>query len=143
MLQGRRARTAALMNNGPLPEMRTFARGWLLLVGLTGLAACDDAAEARDQGTPPASAATDEAGGLDRYVRRGRDIHLEENDRVLNVQVHMSLDPRGGFLVADAAENQIRRYDRNGKLLAHFARKGEGPGEFSVLLRALPTRSVT
>ncbi|MFL5381123.1 MAG: hypothetical protein ACJ8GN_01230, partial [Longimicrobiaceae bacterium] len=55
--------------------------------------------------------------------------------------VHMSLDSRGGFLIADAAENQIRRYDRNGKLLAHFSRKGEGPGEFSVLTRALPTRS--
>jgi hypothetical protein len=121
--------------------MRTFARGWLLLMGLTGLAACGDAAEARDQRAGAASAATDEAGGLDRFVRWGRDIHLEENDRVLNVQVQMSLDPRGGFLVSDAAENQIRRYDRNGKLLTHFARKGEGPGEFSALARALPTRS--
>jgi len=121
--------------------MRTFVRGWLLL-GLMGLIACEDAAEGRDpRATPPPSAAADEAGGLDRFVRWGRDIALEENDEVLNVQVQMNLDPRGGFLVADAAENQIRRYDRNGKLLTHFARKGEGPGEFSVLARALPTRS--
>ncbi|MFL5383506.1 MAG: hypothetical protein ACJ8GN_13390, partial [Longimicrobiaceae bacterium] len=83
--------------------MRTFARGWLLLAGLMGLVACGDAAEGRDpRAASPESTAADEAGGLGRFVRWGRDINLEENDRVLNVFVHMSLDSRGGFLIADA-----------------------------------------
>ena len=121
--------------------MREFK--WLALAGLLPwLAACGDAAEGRDpRAVPQPSAAADEAGELDRFVRWGRDIDLEENDRALNVFPHMNLDLRGGFLVADQGENQIRRYDRNGRLLARFGRKGEGPGEFSFLIRALPLRS--
>jgi hypothetical protein len=126
--------------------MRVFAdtRRWLLLVGslpwLTAAAACGGAGDAQARGTAPPASATAED-GLDQIVRWGRDITLEENDEVVNVIPHMALDPRGGFLVADQAENQIRRYDRNGRLLGHFARKGEGPGEFSVLIGALPLRS--
>jgi hypothetical protein len=126
--------------------MRVFAdtRRWLLLVAslpwLTTAAACGGAGDAQARGAAPPASATAE-NGLDRVVRWGRDITLEENDDVVNVIPHMALDSRGGFLIADQAENQIRRYDRNGKLLGHFGRKGEGPGEFSVLLRALPLRS--
>src|SRR5829696_4424938 len=111
-------------------------RWWLLLVGslpwLAAAAACGDAGGAQAPRAAPPSLETAEAGaerGLDPVVRWGRDITLEENDAVMNVGVHMALDPSGGFLVADQAENQIRRYDRNGKLLDHFGRKGEGPGE--------------
>lgn len=78
------------------------------------------------------------AGSLGRAVRWGRDIPLQENDAVVNVLVRMNLDPRGGFLVADEQENQIRRYDAQGTLLAHFGRKGQGPGEYGALHRALP-----
>jgi len=117
-------------------------RRWLPVVGLlsalAGVAACGKAA-ADEAASAPATA--DAGGGLDRVVRWGRDIRLEENDQVLTVFVHMERDPRGGFLVADQSENQIRRYDRNGRLLGHFGRRGEGPGEFSVLIHALPTRS--
>jgi hypothetical protein len=126
--------------------MRGFAdtRSWLLLVGavpwLTTATACGGAGDAQARGAVPPASATAE-GGLDRVVRWGRDITLEENDAVVNVIPQMVLEPGGGFLVADQAENQIRRYDRNGRLLGHFGRKGEGPGEFSVLLRALPLRS--
>jgi hypothetical protein len=128
--------------------MFAYTRRWLMLAGslpwLASAAACGDAGGAQAHGAAPPSLETAEAGaerGLDPFVHWGRDITLEENDEVMNVIVHMAPDPRGGFLVADQAENQIRHYDRNGKLLGHFARKGEGPGEFSVLLRALPLRS--
>jgi hypothetical protein len=128
--------------------MRVFAdtRRWLLLAGclpsLAAAAACGRAGDAQARGAaPPAVEAAEAERGLDRVVRWGRDITLEENDDVVNVIPQMALEPGGGFLVADQAENQIRRYDRNGRLLGHFGRKGEGPGEFSVLLRALPLRS--
>jgi hypothetical protein len=129
-------------------RVSAYTRRWLLLVGslpgLAAAAACGDAGGAQAHGAAPPSLETAEAGaerGLDPFVRWGRDITLEENDEVVNVGLHMALDPSRGFLVADQAENQIRRYDRNGKLLDHFGHKGEGPGEFSVLLRALPLRS--
>jgi hypothetical protein len=108
-----------------------------LLPALAGVAACGKAAA--DEASALATA--DAGGGLDRVVRWGRDIRLEENDQVLNVFVYVERDPRGGFLVADPRENQIRRYDRNGRLLRHFARRGAGPGEFDFLVKALPTRS--
>jgi hypothetical protein len=128
--------------------MSAYTLRWLLLAGsvpwLAAAAACGDAGGAQARAAAPPSLETAEAEperGLDPVVRWGRDITLEENDGVMNVMVHMALDPRGGFLVADQAENQIRRYDRNGRLLDHFGREGEGPGEFSVLLRALPLRT--
>jgi hypothetical protein len=77
---------------------------------------------------------------IDANLAWGRTITLEENDRVVNVLIRMNLDPRGGFLVADEQENQIRRYDAGGRLLAHLGRRGQGPGEFGVLHRALPLR---
>jgi hypothetical protein len=129
-------------------RVSAYTRRWLLLAGslpwLPAAVACGDAGRAQAHGAAPPGLETAEAGaerGLDAVVRWGRDITLEENDEVMNVIVHMAPDPRGGFLVADQAENQIRRYDRNGRLLAHFGRKGEGPGEFSVLVRAVPLRS--
>jgi hypothetical protein len=125
----------------------TYTRRWLLLVGglpwLAAAAACGGAGDARASDAAPGLGTTEaEVGrGLGRVVRWGRDIRLEENEQVLNVFVYMERDPRGGFLVADPRENQIRRYDRDGRLLGHFGRRGEGPGEFDVLVRALPMRS--
>lgn len=69
-----------------------------------------------------------------------RVIEVEENEEVINVVPRVSLDPRGGYLVADAAEAQIRRYDADGGLTAAFGRKGNGPGEFQHLTAAFRTR---
>lgn len=97
---------------------------------LFSLAACGgDAGAAK-----PADA---EPGTLDGAVEWGREFRLEENDRTVNVSVRASLDPRGGFLVADEQEGFARRYAADGKLLAQFAGKGSGPGEFGNLLRVL------
>lgn len=67
---------------------------------------------------------------LDDVVDWGREIHLEENEEVINVRPVVRFDPRGGFLVADAQESQFRRYGASGDLLAVFGRRGGGPGEF-------------
>jgi hypothetical protein len=73
---------------------------------------------------------------LDAHVAWGRTLALEENDAVVNVLIRATPDPRGGFLVADEQENQVRRYDANGRLLLTFGRRGPGPREFSGLNRA-------
>lgn len=41
---------------------------------------------------------------------------LEESENVVTVQPHVSIDPRGGFLVADSRESQVRVYSRTGAL---------------------------
>lgn len=97
---------------------------------IVALAACrgeraDAAAAPREVFTP-----------LDAHVAWGRTLTLEENDDVVNVLVRATPDPRGGFLVADEQENQVRRYDANGRLLFTFGRRGQGPREFVSLNRA-------
>lgn len=62
---------------------------------------------------------------------------LEENDTTINVVVRTEMDPHGGFLVADEQEGFVRRYARDGSLLAQFGGKGHGPGEFPNVLIAL------
>jgi hypothetical protein len=61
-----------------------------------------------------------------------REIRIEENAASLSVLPLMSLDPSGGFLVADAGEAQVRRYGPAGELRWAVGRQGQGPGEFSV-----------
>ena len=41
---------------------------------------------------------------------------LEESKTVITVSPTVSLDPRGGFLVADSREGQVRVYSRQGEL---------------------------
>jgi hypothetical protein len=72
-----------------------------------------------------------QADPLDAVVQWIGDVVLEEDDASLSVLPMVSLDPRGGFLVADLAEAQIRRYDPVGRLLWRTGRKGGGPGEFT------------
>jgi hypothetical protein len=68
------------------------------------------------------------AGPALEYVRS---FDVEETDDVVNVTPNVRNDPRGGFLVADPSEAQIRRYSPDGKLLWFAGRQGQGPGEFT------------
>jgi hypothetical protein len=96
-------------------------------------AACNDMPRAAD------ALAAENTSTLDRYVRWRADIHLQENDTVINVLARVSVDPHRGFLVADEQEDQIRAYAPDGRLVRHFARKGYGPKEFQYLHAALRT----
>lgn len=75
--------------------------------------------------------------GIQDLVTWGPATVLEENDDVVSVLIRVSIDPSGGFLIADEQESQIRRYGPSGNLLAHFGSKGQGPMEFSFLNRAM------
>jgi hypothetical protein len=57
-------------------------------------------------------------------------ITLEETSEVVNVGIRVTPDPKGGYLVADGREAQVRRYSEDGRLLWYAGRRGDGPGEF-------------
>lgn len=97
--------------SGPL------AAGILLLV----LGACG-----RDTPQPPPAEP-------DTRISYLRSFQVDENDEVVNVTPTLVVDPRGGLLVADPSESQIRRYTDGGKLLWHAGRRGRGPGEFTAV----------
>jgi hypothetical protein len=63
-------------------------------------------------------------------VEWGRPFPMEERSNAILVRPIVNLDPAGGFLVADGAEGQVRRYAPTGKLLWQVGRKGGGPGEY-------------
>src|SRR3954471_25026938 len=110
--------------------IRRFARS-----GRRGLGALLCAFVASGCGRDRAAAATPREvfTPLDRHVAWGRSVTLEESDDVVNVLIRANLDPRGGFLVADEQEDQVRRYGPDGRLLFTFGRRGAGPREFTGL----------
>jgi hypothetical protein len=77
---------------------------------------------------------------LGQQVTWERSIALQENQAVVNVLIRVSASP-DQFLISDEQEDQIRRYDRSGRLLAAFGRRGNGPGEFTYLTNASRTPS--
>jgi len=107
------------------------------------------------QGRPPAFAAAllfllagcgrAEAGTaaatFDQVFAWGPSLRLAETPAVINVGIEVAPDPRGGFLVADALEGQVRSYAVDGALRWHAGRRGAGPGEFRTLARAVRLRS--
>ena len=106
-----------------------FLRLVVMLVAALAASACGD-----DPPEPADGAARPGLSRLDDVVRWEREFTLEENEETINVIVRAGLDPRGGFLIADEQEGFARRYDENGRLLAQFAGKGNGPAEFMNLL---------
>jgi hypothetical protein len=116
-----------------LSLITSSARRWpalAMLVLASAAGACGD--ERTAAAAPPREVFTP----LDRHVAWGRTLTLEENDRVVNVLIRATPDPRGGYLVSDEQENQLRRYDAQGRLLLSVGRRGSGPREFTSLNRA-------
>lgn len=56
---------------------------------------------------------------------------LEENERVLTVAPFAVPGRDGRILITDRVENQVRLYDREGALIWHAGREGDGPGELN------------
>lgn len=102
--------------------MLTFRGRAAVLAIILYAGACGRSPDA-DRSAPP-----DAIGGVVRWTER---VGLEENPDALVVTPFVNADSRGGFLVADQQEAQIRRYGSDGRLLWRQGRKGAGPGEYS------------
>ncbi len=61
----------------------------------------------------------------------------EEEDEYLwvdaQISVRFDVDGRGHFFVLDMKNSRILEFDKSGKYLGEFAKKGEGPGEYQNL----------
>jgi hypothetical protein len=88
-------------------------------------------------GGDAAPRAISDAGMMD-VVELVRAIELPEDDSVIFVRYNVTTSSAGEYLVADAAESQVRHVDSLGHRLAVFGRPGEGPGEFRRLIWATP-----
>ena len=135
---------ARLEGDDPPRLLQTRVFGSLVLAGglmvAVGLGAF--IRNAKGIGTPgelPAVAAA-VPGRFADYVHQVGEIQLAEPRNALSVDPRVQVDRLGGFLVADASEAQVRRYDPDGGLLWAFGRKGRGPGEFLRLSTAVRTR---
>lgn len=106
--------------------MRTVATILLLAAGLS----CDRAERASARMSVGGERPARPASALPSLTYL-RSFAVRENDAVVNVTPSMVPDPRGGFLVVDVSESQIRRYADDGALLWHNGRRGRGPGEFT------------
>lgn len=121
-----------------LPVGRTRAR-WLVVLGTISLSC--SAASCQGQGQTGTSSATAAIGAasqsrkLDDYVSWERDLQFTESAASASIRVYF--DPKGGFIVADAGQSQIRVYTDDSHLLWSAGRSGEGPQEFEQLRNAV------
>jgi hypothetical protein len=70
-----------------------------------------------------------------------REVTVQEPGRTFVVRPRVNYDPRGGYLVADASEKQLRTYSDRGVLVSQVGRPGKGPGEFQHPSAALRLKS--
>lgn len=119
---------------------RVVLRGLCLTAACVLAAGCDRPAGSARQGSTSAGRSSANS-GLASTLVADRAVELEENDEVINVDPEIFRDPRGGFLVADSREAQVRSYSAAGRLRWHAGRRGGGPGEFRAPAAAVRLRS--
>jgi hypothetical protein len=124
-----------------LPVPAALALGF----ALAGCGRYGDRLEARDRAAGQASLAA-EFLAAPRGPERARlvpthSLTLRESSEVINVSPEVVADPRGGYLVSDDREAQVRRYAPDGTLLWHAGRRGGGPGEFAAPTAVVRLRS--
>jgi hypothetical protein len=84
---------------------------------------------------PVALAAQNEA--LQTFLEPVGELRLEEKGAHVVAGPNMVADPLGGWIYWDQQVNDVRLYDREGRLRSAFGRKGEGPGEFQRIIGAV------
>ncbi|KPK89056.1 hypothetical protein AMJ80_10290 [bacterium SM23_31] len=64
------------------------------------------------------------------FVQKIGDLDTEDENFQLYLPNDVAVDGEGNIYVLDAGNYRVQKYDREGKFLASFGRKGQGPGEF-------------
>jgi len=65
-------------------------------------------------------------------VRKIGDVDTDDDNYAFNTPQDLAIDPDGNFYVLDGRNFRIQKFDKDGKFLASFGRKGQGPGEFNM-----------
>jgi len=68
------------------------------------------------------------------FVQEIGGIDVEEGNYMLAQVRDVCRDRQGNIYILDAGSNRIKKFDRKGKFVTSFGRKGKGPGEFEFLL---------
>lgn len=68
----------------------------------------------------------------DLYLKKELEIGLSEGDEnyVFGLIADAKVDSSGNIYVLDIRMNRVAKYDRDGKFILRFGKKGVGPGEF-------------
>jgi hypothetical protein len=113
--------------------------GWVLLAALTAScsAASCQSTQASTTGAPAAMHSRAGTETLDDHFDWEGELVFTDSAASATIQVY--LDPRGGFVVADGGQAQIRVYSDEARLLWSAGRRGPGPGEFQQLRAAVRT----
>ncbi len=107
--------------------------GPLALLVISGLSGCGEMSGDRRKWEPETAPA------LPPGVELVREVHLQEQDTVINARPLGTLSPRGDLVLADIMEGKVRTYSPEGALLQQLGRKGDGPGEFVAPMEARVT----
>jgi len=65
-----------------------------------------------------------------QLIKKIGDIDTEDENLAFNYPSDIAVDASGNIYVLDSANNRIQKFGPEGKYLATFGRKGQGPGEF-------------
>ena len=64
------------------------------------------------------------------FVRKYGDVNTDDERYLLVRPADVIVDNEGSVLILDAGNHQVKKFDRDGKYLGSFGKKGIGPGEF-------------
>ena len=63
------------------------------------------------------------------FVRKYGDVNTDDEGHLLLRPADVVVDEEGSVFILDAGNHEIKKYDREGKYLSSFGKKGIGPGE--------------
>lgn len=64
------------------------------------------------------------------FVRKYGDVNTDDERYMLIRPADVVVDNEGSVLILDAGNHKVKKFDRDGKYLGSFGKKGIGPGEF-------------
>ncbi len=103
----------------------TRALSWMLFLCCSGFnVSCTDGVDERQGEQVPVWS----------LVEEQRIGSLDDPEQALTSPVWMAVGPNGHLYIGQSQAGQIWQYDPDGHLVRRIGRKGEGPGEFNLLL---------